>query len=590
MTSEDRPLDSSGSPNMTAPPPDDRLAGLDGLRAFAVAGVVFYHLGIPGIQGGFLGVDLFFVLSGFLITTLLIKERSSTSTISLGSFWVRRARRLLPALFALMVVITVYVVIAGRAGNQTVGALDLAQLRSDGVATLLYVANWHLIATAQSYFTQFSTPSPLLHTWSLAIEEQFYLLWPLALIGLLRARRGSWRKIGAAVALVGATVSAVEMAILFHPLTDPSRVYYGTDTRAFDLLIGAAGAFLTTRWTPSVTALRRLKIAGPAAFALLLVFWVIGGNHLDLPRNFMYRGGFVACAILAIIAIIAAVFAPHGLFARALSLRWLVVVGAASYGIYLWHWPIIVFMNPATTGLHGASLALVRLGLLGFFATASYFLIEMPVRRGTLSRRVKLIGYPLSLVMVVGLLVVASEPTIVAPQNGNDAGHLDLSAVKGIGGLAGQRPINLGGLDPSPIHRIRVGLFGDSMIYVAAPGLAAGLQATGVASVTNLSFPGWGTSTDPGWRATLAASIRSSGSQLLIGTWAWDNAEALRSPAAYEKRLHALVTTARDTGVRGVIFLQYPRRVLPDGTPEATRRSLAAGERAWQHAVIRTVR
>ncbi len=221
------------------------LPALNGLRGVAVIGVVAYHLQIGWAKGGYLGVDLFFVLSGFLITTLLLEEWVGTGRVNLGAFWGRRARRLLPALFLVVLALALYLICnAVWGGPGANGLIDLSGLRGDAIATLLYVNNWHLIFAHQSYFAQFSTPSPLQHTWSLAIEEQFYLVWPPLLLVVLRYGRRGWRRVGVTVTIALGVGSSVLMAALFHPGVDPSRIYYGTDTRLFDLMAGATLAFL----------------------------------------------------------------------------------------------------------------------------------------------------------------------------------------------------------------------------------------------------------------------------------------------------------------------------------------------------------
>ena len=216
------------------------LPALNGLRGLAVMGVVAYHLQLGWAQGGYLGVDLFFVLSGFLITTLLLEEWVGAGRINLVAFWGRRARRLLPALFLVVAALALYLICNARFGGPGAnGLIDLSGLRGDAIATLLYVNNWHLIFAHQSYFAQFSTPSPLQHTWSLAIEEQFYLVWPLLLLVLLRYGRRGWRRVGVTVTVALGVGSSVLMAVLFHLGVDPSRIYDGTDTRLFDLMAGA---------------------------------------------------------------------------------------------------------------------------------------------------------------------------------------------------------------------------------------------------------------------------------------------------------------------------------------------------------------
>ena len=226
----------------TASQHEARLAympALDGIRALAVAAVLLYHGEVSWAQGGYLGVDAFFVLSGFLITSLLLAEWRGEGRIALSAFWARRARRLLPALFLVLAGVAVY-------GAVVAAPVELDQLRRDGLSALGYVANWGQIFSHQSYFQSFAAPSPLRHTWSLAIEEQFYLVWPLLVAGVLRWRRGSFRSL---TMITGALLvaSATWMVLLYTPGADPTRVYYGTDTRAQSLLMGALLALVLAR-------------------------------------------------------------------------------------------------------------------------------------------------------------------------------------------------------------------------------------------------------------------------------------------------------------------------------------------------------
>ncbi|MFZ0971766.1 MAG: acyltransferase [Solirubrobacteraceae bacterium] len=224
---------------------------LDGLRGVAVAAVLLYHGGVSWAHGGFLGVEVFFVLSGFLITSLLLAESTRKTTIGLGAFWARRARRLLPALFCLVAVIGLYYAVAGS-------AQAIPGLKGDGISALTYWSNWHQIAAGSSYFAATGPVSPLEHTWSLAIEEQFYVVWPILVLGVLwlarrRANRSSRRPLLVlfGVTIAGAIASVVDTAILFDGGRNLDRVYYGTDTRASGLLIGAALAIGLAVWSAS---------------------------------------------------------------------------------------------------------------------------------------------------------------------------------------------------------------------------------------------------------------------------------------------------------------------------------------------------
>jgi peptidoglycan/LPS O-acetylase OafA/YrhL len=574
------------------------LPALDGLRALAVAGVFAYHLGWGGATGGYLGVDLFFVLSGFLITTLLLEERALTGRVRLGAFWARRARRLLPALFLLVAVIALYVVLDGRFGGTGAAAsVNLSGLRGDALATLFYVANWHAIFSHQSYFAQFAASSPLKHTWSLAIEEQFYLVWPLVLLVLLKVSRGAWRRVGLIVAVAGALGSAALMSALYHSAADANRVYYGTDTHLFDMFGGIALAMLVAaRPQPGPRARRLLHLAAPICAVALGVCWVRAGTGSGLVPSWMYRGGFLLCAALAAVVIADVRQVQHGPLGQVLSVRPLRYIGRISYGLYLWHFPVIVYLTPERLGISGIALNALRVGVTLLFASLSYRFVENPIRRARPVGWRRFALAPLAMAATAAAVVIGTVPAVAAPIHLAPAtapGLISGVPMPGSGGYSAEKPIVLPkGTVVDRAHPLRVTLMGDSVLYGAAPGIAASLGATGEVSVTNDAVPGFGLSIDHVWPQTIEQFISRSHPQLIVATWSWDDIPALLRPAQYRATLRRAVAemlTPGD-GVSGVIFTQFP----PTGpvlnfstaasavarTSTADKRR-AGGERAW---------
>jgi peptidoglycan/LPS O-acetylase OafA/YrhL len=359
--------------------PLERFSALDGIRAFAVMAVLCYHAGVSWFGGGLLGVDVFFVLSGFLITSLLCRELARSGTIRLGRFWAQRARRLLPALFILVLGVAAYAY-AFR------DSIDVAAVRNDALCTLAYVANWHFIFSDQGYFAQAAAPSPFLHTWSLAVEEQYYLIWPL--IALFVARRWGVARL-ALVAGVGAAASALLMGTMYAAGFSVDRLYYGTDTRAQALLVGSflgaigshAGrdfSIVPARWSATVRQRRLWAVPGLAGAVFLLWAW----HHLAGQSPALYRGGFLLVAVAAGAVIVTCVTVPASLLARFCSLRPLVFTGRISYGLYLYHWPLFLVIDHAHTGLLGIQLLAARLAASFTAATASFYLVEEPIRSG----------------------------------------------------------------------------------------------------------------------------------------------------------------------------------------------------------------
>jgi peptidoglycan/LPS O-acetylase OafA/YrhL len=349
-----------------------RAPGLDGVRALAVLAVMGFHEGASELSGGFLGVDIFFVLSGFLITDLLIAQYDRDGRLDLRDFWARRARRLLPPLAVMLVMVTAAATIIEPGQG--------ASLRLALLAAATYTSNWYQMLHHVSYFGALGPPPPLDHLWSLAIEEQFYLAWPLALWLFIMRLNG--RRTCAWVTLIAASLSALAMALQYRSGGNPSAVYYGTDTHASALLIGAALALaypLTTLAATSAAQTRRLDAVGTAGLAALA--WAVG--HFSGTDPAVYPVGLILAALGA--AALVAAAASNGVIASITSLPPLRWVGIRSYGIYLWHWPVIA-LTAALAGPGPTSpwLWLIETGITIALAAASWRFIETPISRNGL--------------------------------------------------------------------------------------------------------------------------------------------------------------------------------------------------------------
>ena len=489
---------STSPPPAGAAPPRGRIGGLDGLRAIAVAVVLVYHL-MPGLlPGGMVGVDAFFVISGFLITSLLLVERRTTGRIDVRRFWIRRLRRIVPALLV--------AVAATVAAAACLGGDVLLAVRRQVLGSVLLVYNWVEIAAGSSYFDQ-TQPLLLTNVWSLAVEEQFYLLWPLVIVAFL-SRGPSWTRRRFAALALGLSVASAAWALhLMGQGESSSRVYMGTDTHAFGLMMGSALALWHGRATEGLTLtpqrpeLRRARgLLGWAGLAgLLIVACVSDGGAMAQPGGL----GPVPALIIASVCALAVVQALTGEVALAAGpaqrlsrllqagpLQW---VGSRSYGLYLWHWPLGVlafYAIPPT-----ANPRVVALGVLGLTLCAaelSHSLIETPVRRDGLLVRLRRVarlrprqmvpagGGATALVLLL-VLAFASQPAQSAAQQAIAVGTGYLSAPSAVPATAVGAPTQ----DPSPEQADpftggEVVVVGDSVTIAAAPSLEADLPGVAV--------------------------------------------------------------------------------------------------------------
>ncbi len=509
---------------------------LDGLRAIAVLGVLVYHLNRTWLPGGYLGVDLFFVLSGYLITSLLVAEHSRTGRIDLPAFWARRIRRLLPALLVLLVVMAVTIQLQGD-------VLAQGAARGDLLATLFFVANWHFVASGQSYFSQYLSVSPDRHTWSLAVEEQFYVLWPLVVVGVLALF--SRRTLALAAAGI-AVASATLMAILFNPL-DPSRAYYGTDTRIFEILIGALTALV-------LAGPARTRVAGIVRRLVWPAFIVVlaSGIFLADDNSLYYHGAAVGFSLAAAVLIAGLEFGSR--LRRVLSLRPLVGVGLVSYGLYLWHWPVIVFIGQTIGQTSSPVLAVLAVGLALAATVISYVFIETPIRR-----RRALLGFRLTprrfavlvpaasgLVAAIVLTTTASGVSSPVWSTGTADAPADITLT------VPAASSHTGGVrTPSGT----IGVVGDSVMASALPGLQAAAAARGLTLVAAAA---------PGCPVDLQPLFDSAGNQSPF------NAGCRRV-----KKLHDELIAARPNVVIWEDLQSVLSRRAADGT------FLPAGSAAW---------
>ncbi len=551
------------------------IPALDGLRGLAVIGVLLFHAGY--LTGGFLGVDLFFALSGFLITRLLVREADRTSTIDLVGFWGRRFRRLLPAVLVLLVAVMLWARFFGTPGQW-------AATLNDGPWAQFYLANWHQIASERGYWESFSDPPLLGHLWSLAIEEQFYVVWPLvaALVWRL-ARRGHQVLLG--VCLGGAALSFGAMYLLYDG-GDPTRVYMGTDTRASSILIGAAlGTQPAVRLvTRAVQARPRLvDLAVVVAVGIIATMWItIDGASSAV----LFRGGLLAHSALG--AVVVAVAAVRlGWVTRLLGTGVLQWFGRLSYSLYLWHWPVYAVLDQRRTGLDGLELLSVRVAVSIAFALASYHLVEVPLRH-----KVRWTHGSTGRWVFVAAMGVVAMLWVLTPAPVTEVARFDPGSVTSSTVAPGTSPGDAPDDDdstsspppPGPRPVVRTAIWdGDSVAGDEAPAVLAALQAAGVTVIDTSEVGGrlgpYEDGRDPLERLTVGfdrAPVDQPVDLVIHQLSLWD---ARSDPATQTAALESLVALAADRGAQLVLVtapVVAPYRVEGDmGGFEATARRLA---------------
>jgi len=492
-----------------------RIGGLDGLRALAVSAVVLYHLSPRALPSGYLGVDVFMVISGFIVTTLLLREYGRDGRVRVGAFWGRRFRRLVPALVFMLVVVSIW-------ARLVMPSTLLPQVRAQGLSALFYVTNWQLIHSSVSYGGATAALSPFVHLWSLAVEEQFYLVWPLLLFGLLRLGRGR-RTLAIVVSIAGAIASAALMAWIYHGGSGAVRAYYGTDTRAQAFLAGAVAAMLAPWLRGRMT--RVIAVGGGIALV-----GVVAIMFTDAPDQ-LYQGGFALVAVATAVAVLAST-ASAGPVVWCCDRGPLRALGRVSYGVYLWHWPAVVLLTPARTGLAGLSLALLRLAVTAIATTISWIFVERRFA-GWHAPRVAWRGA--AAVATAGIALVALPASSVVAFADYNINHIPTPTVA-LPNVSRARVTKAKHLAPRPRRRAPAHpaptplvlpaagtamIVGDSGMTTATPAFTAALQAAGW-RVVQTAFPGEGLTRPDDVRTRWAASARQYHVDLtivMIGGW-----------------------------------------------------------------------
>ena len=536
------------------PPPGRGLTynpALDGIRGVAVAAVLLFHAGFPWARGGYLGVSTFFTLSGFLITSLLLVERGATGRVDLRRFWARRLRRLLPASALTLAVVAI--------GAQVFDELSVAGLRGDLLASLFQVANWRFIVDDQSYAALFSSPSPVLHFWSLAIEEQFYWLFPLLTAGVFAAAK---RSVKVYAAVLTGLLAASAVTTLALGVDESTTVYYATYTRMGEILVGSVLAVAVASGLSRGRSVSRLAAVG-GVLALAVSGWAWW--NIEQQTAAVSRGGLLVYAVVSAALVLSATV--PGPVRAALSVGPLRLLGTISYGIYLVHWPIFLVVDGDRTGLDRAPLFVLRVAITLVVAVASYLLVERPIRQGWSSPRVPMPALATAAVAVVAVaaaVVPSPAPTGVADQARIDA-YLEATKFQDPDNIPADALLGVGFGD-STMLETGMGLteWGKQTEDLVLPGIVGDLLGCGVTRGGERRSRGVPTAAPAGcddWPEAIPATVSGLREQFgrlefaVVQTGPWDVADRRlegddqwRAPGdpVYDDYLYSEIATAAD--------------------------------------------
>jgi len=535
------------------------VSGLDGLRGLAVLGVLFFHGGFPWAKGGFLGVSLFFTLSGYLITSLLLAERASTTRIDLNGFWTRRIRRLLPAALVAVSAVALY-------GWFLASDSQRINLRGDLLGSLFYVANWRFVARGTSYADIQSGPSLVQHFWSLAIEEQFYVLWPLLVAAVVTfwARRGL-----AIITGILILVSVGCCIVMWNVLgSTADTIYFSTQTRAAEILIGAALALvlpLGGQRSTTVVHSRLLRIAAPVAFVALLILWTTTSQE----SAWLYNGGFALHSLIAAIIITSVILG--GTFCDRLAWKPLIAIGLVSYGLYLYHWPIFAILTEDRLGLGQYETFAVRMVATVAVTVLSYRFLEQPIRRGKLlsNRRIWL-SVIVAMSLVAGLIFISTNSAPVVAYADYDTTKATISMVENESDTSSATSSTMKRTSPAPRALMTVG---DSSMYDETPAIRASFFAIGTQTSVETAFPGIGLTYGGtgNWRQDWQQKVDENSPELsivMLGGFDHDFITA-NGPDAYRPVVDELVSLLTSRGGRVVWLSILPCGRVPDDAQNA---------------------